>query len=170
MFSDDFWNSISYLVAETLRMSLGELDSLRGNDTAKLIAAIPALAECTDADRIAVQHVTTYLLAERAESIFDHRKTDDGTVFDRLERISHFPDGKKEVIQRGMNLLALSMVSGYERSSADDKTKGVYNPVVSGSWDTEKEKARLVKEIRAAASPEMDAIFSIERAVTGPWI
>ena len=169
MFSDEFWSAISRIVAETCRFSLDELERLRSNQTAKLIAAIPVLAGCTDADRIASQHVATYLLAEKAESIYDHRKGDDGSVYNRLERISHFPDGNRELIQRGMNLLVLTMISGYERSLVTDREQGVYNPVGSSSWDVEKEKARLVKAIRAIESPEMDAIFSIERALTGSW-
>lgn len=150
-------------------MSLNELESLRANDIAKLIAAIPALAGCANADRIAAQHLATYLLAESAASIFDHRNSDDDSVYDRLERISHFPDGDRKIIQRGMNLLSLCMISGYERTSVADKASGVYNPIASGQWDGESEKARLVREIRGVQSPEMDAIFSIERALHSPW-
>jgi len=169
MFSEAFWESVSRIIAEAFRMSISELSALRNNSTAKLIAAIPALAGCTDADRIAVQHVATYLLAESAQTIFDHRESDDTTLEARLTRISLFPDGERKVIRRGMNLLLLTMLCGYEQSVVADRAKGVYNPIASGSWDSEKEKARLVREIRSFELPEMDEIFDVQKALEGKW-
>jgi hypothetical protein len=168
-FSTDTWNSISQLVAEAHRLSLGELDRLRKTAAARLIAAIPYLAGCSDPDRFAVANVGTFLLAESAESIFDHRDNDDGDVPARLATIALFPDGDQAVIRRGINLLALTMVCHYEQTRETDRARGVYNPLVSGAWDAESVKSRLVKEIRAVASPEMDAVYAIEQALIGRW-
>lgn len=169
MFDTSIWETITRHVAEALRLSVGELEQLRGTATAKLIAAIPYIAECRDPDRVAAQHLATYLLAERAEAIFDHRKDDDRDIFARLERISHFPDGSPKIIRRGMNLLALIMLSGYINSTETDRHQSVYNPVVSGEWDPAAIQARLVKEIRGTASPEMDTIIDVEQALRGAW-
>ena len=169
MFDEHTWKTITGLVAERLRLSVGELDELRGKTTPKLIAAIPYLAGCRDADRVAAQHVTTYLLAESAAVIFDHRRDDDRDVLARLERISHFPDGDKKVIRRGMNLLALIMVNGYEQSVQTDRAQSVYNPIVEGTWDADKIRTALVREVRGAPNPEMDTIIDLERAVRGTW-
>ncbi len=169
MFDDRTWNTISQLVAEHLRLSIGELERLRANSTARLIAAIPYIAGCTNADRISVHHLATYLLAQSASSIFDHREEDDRDVFARLERISHFPDGDKNVIHRGMSLLALIMIAGYERDVQTDRSQSVYNPIGSGSWDVEELRARLVRRIRSVPSPEMDYIIDLEHALRGDW-
>lgn len=169
MFDEHTWATISRIVAERLRYSIGELERLRDNRTAKLITAIPYIAGCSNADRIAAQHLTTYLLAESAEVIFDHREGDDRDVFARLERISRFPDGKQNLIRRGMNLLALQMVTGYERNVQTDRARSVYNPIASGSWDGEELRARLVRRVRSVPSPEMDEILDLEHALRGNW-
>lgn len=169
MFNEEFWSKVVRLVAEALRLSLSEMESLQRNRTAMLIGALPALSGTPDADRVAVQHVITYLTARHLEAIFDHRRDDDKEIMARLERISHFPGGDRRVIQRGMDLLALTMISGYERSVVTDRRQGVYNPIESGSWDGEREKARLVKAIRAVSSPEMDQILDLEVALRGDW-
>jgi hypothetical protein len=169
MFDNSIWETVTRHVAETVRLSVGELDALQRVSTAKLIAAIPYIAECRDPDRVAVQHLTTYLLAERVQMIFDHRESDDGDVFARLERISHFPGGNAQLIRRGMNLLALIMISGYITSAETDRRDSVYSPVASGAWDPEAMQSRLVKEIRGVASPEMDAIIDVEQAIRGAW-
>lgn len=169
MFDEHTWATISRIVAERLRCSIGELDQLRDNRTAKLITAIPYIAGCSNADRIASQHLTTYLLAQSAEAIFDHRETDDHDLFARLERISHFPDGSKDLINRGMNLLALIMLAGYERDVQTDRSQSVYNPFGSGSWNAEQITARLVRRVRSTPSPEMDHIVDLERALRGNW-
>jgi hypothetical protein len=169
MFDTSIWETITGHVAEAMRLSVGELDALRRRSTAKLIVALPYIAGCADSDRVAAQHLTTYLLAERAEAIFDHRRDDDGDVFARLERISHFPGGSSKLIRRGMNLLALIMLNGYITGTETDRRKSVYNPVLSGEWDPVAIQSRLVKEIRGTDSPEMDKIIDVEQALRGAW-
>jgi hypothetical protein len=169
MFDEHTWATISRIVAERLRYSIGELEELRENHTAKLITAIPYIAGCSNADRIAAQHLTTYLLAQSAEAVFDHRETDDRDLFARLERISHFPDGSKELIHRGMSLLSLIMLAGYERDVQTDRSRSVYNPIGSGSWNAEEIKARQVRRVRSIPSPEMDHIVDLEHALRGDW-
>ncbi|MFW5828105.1 MAG: hypothetical protein ACOCU4_08430, partial [Alkalispirochaeta sp.] len=127
------------------------------------------LAGCRNADRVSTHHLATYMLAQSASSIFDHREEDDQDVFARLERISHFPDGDKDVIKRGMTLLALIMIAGYEQDVQTDRSQSVYNPVGSGSWDVEELRAQLVRRARSVTSPEMDHIIDLEHAIRGEW-
>lgn len=169
IFNEETWASITRMAAEVLRLGPTELQILRDTVTARLIAAIPYIAGCRDADRTATQHVVTYLLAERADEIFDHRIEDDHAVEARLERISHCVGGDAKLLRRGMALLELTMVSGYERSVETDRARGVYNPLLSGAWDADEIKSRLVKEIRSIPSPPMDEIFDVERALMGRW-
>jgi hypothetical protein len=169
MFDNSIWETITGHVAEAMRLSVGELDALRRRSTARLIVALTYIAGCTDPDRVASQHLTTYLLAERAEAIFDHRREDDRDVFARLERISHFTGGSTKLIRRGMNLLALIMLNGYITSTDTDRRTSVYNPVLSGEWKPDAIQARLVKEIRGIDSPEMDNLIDVEQALRGSW-
>lgn len=168
-FNDEYWTNLSRMTAEVLRLAPSELETLRNNRIARLIGAIPLLAECPDADRVAVQHVVTYVAAIRLSGIFDHRREDDDPIAARLERISHFPGGNRKIIQRGMDLLTIVMISGYERSKVADRREGVYNPLTSGVWDGDRERSRLVKAVRAVPSPEMDLILDLEGALNGSW-
>tara|TARA_B100000614_G_C14400165_1_gene433358 strand:- start:120 stop:632 length:513 start_codon:yes stop_codon:yes gene_type:complete len=169
MFDERVWDTVTQIVAERLRLSIGELDRLRRNPVAKLIAAMPFIAACENPDRVATQHLATYLLAESAENIFDHRREDDRDVFTRLERISHFPGGDRRLIQRGMSLLALVMIADHDRDRETDRAQSVYNPLVSGAWNADEIRRPLVKRIRATPCAEMDAILDLERALRGNW-
>ena len=166
---DAQWERISLLVAEAFRLSISELESLRQNPVARLVGTLPVIAGCRDADRIGVTHLSAYLVARRCSAIFDHRVEDDREVLNRLERISHFSGGDSTLIERGMNLLALTMVACYQRDVKTDRLAGVYNPVGSGAWDVETIKTQLIREIRAVPAPRMDEVLSVEQALAVTW-
>jgi hypothetical protein len=68
-----------------------------------------------------------------------------------------------------MRLLALVMISGYERDIEKDAAAGEYNPVGAKSWDAAAMKTKLAAEARSVASAGMDEIMTVEEALHGWW-
>ena len=88
-------------------------------------------------------------------------------MFKRLGFISTFEGGNSEIIEYGMNLLALIMIEGYHRSEEKDKQNGTYNPFVSGTWDYEKTKFSIISKIGVSKNHQSNT-FNID--IDTPWI
>ena len=170
LFPVSTWNEIATAVAGAFRLTAGEHERLHASPVAKLIAAIPFLAQCDDAERTAVAHLGTYLLSVReTKRYFCATAADDTSVLERLRLISAFKGGDPAIIDRGMCLLALEMVSDYRRDAEEDVFRGKHNPISSGDWDHDEVVADLTRRIEAVESPEMDAIMSIALAPDVFW-
>lgn len=170
-FTADHWLTLSASVAETFRMTEDESQRLFKSKTAKLIAALPLLAGCDQAERTALTHLSVYVLSSRgaARWIFDHTPEDDVDVFRRLASISTFQGGDQVVLGRGMRLLALQMICGYARDQAKDTVTGEYNPLLAGTWDARTLIDGLIAEIQERPCAEMDTIMSIHEAQFQWW-
>lgn len=148
-----------------------ELNRLLSSSAARVVGALPYLAGCRCPDRVAFSHLAVFILASRGNCrrVFDHTPEDDRDPMVRLEPISHFPGGDPAVIRKGMALLALLLLGGYDRDRKKDGESGAYNPLNAGTWDKEAIVGRLRAEASSAKVPELDAILSIEDAVRGFW-
>ncbi len=59
-----------------------------------------------------------------------------------------------------MNVLALIMIEGYRKSMQKDKINNIYNPFVSGKWNYQRIKNKLLWEISKIEVPNIDWIFT----------
>ena len=71
-----------------------------------------------------------------------------------------FEGGNQEIINHGTNILALIMIEGYKKSRVKDKINKVYNPFVSGEWNYQSIKNKLLWEINKIEVPNLDWIFA----------
>ncbi|MEW5814087.1 MAG: hypothetical protein AB1798_01660 [Spirochaetota bacterium] len=156
-------------VAEAFKMKGGEKTHFVNKNIARLIAGLPFLAGCEDPERTAIAHLGTYLLSIRCKAIANCKPSDDIHLSKRLALVNNFIGGDRQILDRGMSLLALSMLSDYKRDVAEDRQLGKYNPVGSGAVSFEAEKAELLETINSVACPEMDKILSADEAVLIPW-
>ena len=164
------WNKIVDYIAEAFRFTPEEKERLRNNKLAKLIAALPFLAGSKDPLRTAGSHLGTYILSIRVKDPSNARPSDDEYLLRRLELIGNFIGGDDEIIQRGMNLIALCMISDYARDVEKDQRLGKYNPISAGVLDYEREKERLIREIESVPCPDMDKIFTAREGVKTFWL
>lgn len=163
LFPEAKWAEISERVADAFRMDAEELQWFSTGRIAKLIAAIPFLAGCEDAERTAVAHLGTYLLSTReTKSYFNARAEDKSSVLERLRLISSFKGGDGRIIEKGLSLLALNMVSDYKRDIEEDARLGKYNPIAAGAWDFEDTVVNLEYKIVSVICEEMDEIAPID--------
>jgi len=170
LFPESKWAEISGRVAEAFRMTTEEKERFAGGRIARLIAAIPFLAGCADAERSAVAHLGIYLLSTReTKRYFDTRPEDAVSVLERLRLGSNFIGGDKAIIEKGLCLLALNMVSDYKRDVEEDAGLGKYNPISAGAWDFESTVEELEYKIVSVTCEEMDEIAPIVEIPLDWW-
>ena len=170
-FLDADWERLTGLIAETFRIDDSERARLTASRAARITGALPYLAGCRNPERTALAHLAVFVLASRggARKVFDHAPADDAEPLARLEPIGRFPGGDPAVIRKGMALLGLLMLGGYERDREKDAASGEYNPLNSGTWKAGEGRARLAAEAASAKVPELDAILGTDEAVRGFW-
>ena len=171
-FMTETWPGVAEKMSKAFNFSPEEAAKLEQNKTAMLIAALPFLASCDNPERTALNHLSTYLVAlnPACKAVFEHTPDDDSRSRRRLAEISHFHSGDPNVIERGMTLLELEMLSNYIKDQETDQEAAKYNPVVSGAWaDYEDRKALLSEALDVISMPEMDEIMDIDFATRGWW-
>lgn len=154
------WN---YLVEESksvFHLTESESERLYESKTARIIAAIPFAAGCKDAERTAILHLCAYIAELKGFQKFcSHLPSDDESIYKRLDMISHFNGGDKQVIEHGMDMLALIMLKGYKASQKTDAENRTYNPLNSGAWDYEASEKLLEAKIKNHHNAMLDGIF-----------
>lgn len=170
-FTEELWSDIMDHLAVTFNMDPDVKENMFTRETAKLIAAIPFLAGCRMPLRTAVIHAGLYYMAwnEGTRQYFYHREEDDCFLDSRLMPIAGFSEGDRRMIERGMNLLKLQMVAGYERDVDKDRNNNKYNPVASGRWDAVQLKKELIQAVEDVPCEKMDRIMNINTALYTWW-
>lgn len=164
------WPEIAESIATAFRMDHEEAEWLENKRIAKLIGAIPFLAGCDQPGRTAVTHVSTYLLSIKdTKPFFNADPADDIDILERLRLIMNFRGGDPRIIDKGMSLLALSMLDDYKRDIHIDDTLGKYNPVAVGAFDYESTRADLLRRIETVACPQMDEILNSDMGTESYW-
>jgi hypothetical protein len=159
----EIWNMISEDVANSFRMDDEEKKRFKEKRIAKLIGSIPFLAGCKDAERTAVTHLGTYVLSCReTKHYYNANELDNETVFERLRLISTFKGGNQRIIDKGMSLIALIMISDYRRDIGIDDAIGKYNPVGDGAFDFNMLQLELLEKVNSVECVQMDEIYSWE--------
>lgn len=162
LFPEETWLAISRDVAMAFRMGAEEEEALRANKIARLIAALPFLAACEDAARTSVAHLGTYLLSVReTKPYFNATAGDSASVSQRLWLLGDFRGGDRKIIDRGLSLLALNMISDYKRDIEEDARLGKYNPLAAGDFDYKDTVMDLELGILKTPCPEMDEIVDM---------
>lgn len=170
LFTEAHWNRLSLMIAEAYRLTAEERGRFRRSRIARLVAAIPYLAGCDDAERTALAHLSTLVLASRPSTrkAFDHAPSDDPDPMNRLRTISSFKGGNPDIIKKGMLMLCCAMLRGYIQDADADHAAGDYNPYVRGAWRETKVDGM---EVLAASipMPEMDSLMSGFEGEPGWW-
>jgi hypothetical protein len=171
-FDKDMWKKLVGTTAKAFSMDPARESKLASNKAAELIAALPFLAGSREPERTALAHLASFVLAssEPARYIFDHKKEDDFDPMARLAVVSHFEGGDSAVINRGMKLLAMMVIKGYDRDREKDTKAKAYNPLVAGAWNPEQKLASLKAEVGATPNAAMDGIIDVESALRSPWV
>lgn len=165
------WAQLSAAIVESFRLSADEAKRLSESKIARLIAELPFIAGCDECERTALAHLSVYLMASKGgKPWFNHAKSDNISPLARLRLGTSFVGGNKGIIDRGMNILALAMLSDYDRDRDTDRAAGKYNPLSAGDWDFGSLKAELRAKLASNPSEEMDQIITEDQIVNSSWI
>jgi len=164
------WNHLVNVISSAFRLTEKERIILYKSRIARLIAAIPYIADCEDKERTAVSHLGTYILTIRTNNIFDCKPSDTKSMFQRIRMINNFIGGDLEVVNRGLNLLILNIISDYARDIDEDIKLGKYNPITAGVWCLKEEKRDIIKKIKAVKCRYMDEVMSVDQAQIDWWL
>ena len=151
------WTYFVNEISKVFKFSDDEIKWFKNCKTAKLIYSIPFVAGCIEPERTAIAHLCIYIAEIKGfEQYFSHQPSDDNDLYNRLAFISTFEGGNRDVIEEGMDLLALIMLEGYHNSEYKDKINHQYNPLVSGKWNY----IQIKKEILNRLSSKNESYFN----------
>lgn len=167
--TESTWLEISDHVARTFRLSAEEELQFRSSHIAKLLGAIPFLAECNNPMRSAISNLAVYMMSVgSAKDAFNATARDDHDVFARL-KLARYEGGDQAVIDRGMALIALNMIADYKRDVEHDRSIGKYNPIGAGVWDYGELRDKLLANVESVDCPEMDEIIDVHTVMNVFW-
>jgi hypothetical protein len=144
---DRLWNRLVDRLVILFRFSAEEETRIRENKLLKMLSLLPEFAECDNPQGTGLLIATTYI-AERkvGRDLFAHGPQNDGDVLSRLAPFSRLMDGgDPEIIEKGLNLAALTMVKDYADDAEQDTGNGKYNPVASGRWNWREIAATIMR-------------------------
>lgn len=155
------WEKMVCEFERVFKLSKSEKKRFYNSTTAKIIATIPFAAECKNAQRIAIAHLSLYIVEIRGfHEYCNHTHGDDSSIYNRLEPLNTFDgDGIQEVIRHGMDMLALIMIEGYKASMNKDRFLNTYNPFNSGAWNYEETKSNILHRLNVIECPSLDILF-----------
>ena len=154
-------------VAETFGFDEEKIGYLKSHEVSRLITALPFLAESQNPERYGMANFAAFLAAAHGAGEFVLPKpTDNENPLERLKVFENIDGGNREIIRKGIHLLAIRMINGYRHDIEKDRNKEKYNPVGAGDMDAE----TVIRELREIADsiecPEMDEIMTSSQAAT----
>lgn len=162
------WSYLLTEISKVFSLNSKEIEILSNSTTAKIIATIPFESNCKEPERTAIAHLCLYIAELKGfQKYCSHNKEDDADIYNRLAFISTFEGGNYQIIEHGMAILALIMIEGYKKSKQKDEKAGVYNPLVSGTWNYQSIKNSLVWKINKLSVPNLDIL--LPQADVGGW-
>ena len=162
------WSYLLTEISKVFSLNSKEIEILSNSTTAKIIATIPFESNCKEPERTAIAHLCLYIAELKGfQKYCSHNKEDDADIYNRLAFISTFEGGNYQIIEHGMAILALIMIEGYKKSKQKDEKAGVYNPLVSGTWNYQSIKNSLVWKINKLSVPNLDIL--LPKADVGGW-
>ena len=162
------WSYLLTEISKVFSLNSKEIENLSNSTTAKIIATIPFESNCKEPERTAIAHLCLYIAELKGfQKYCSHNKEDDADIYNRLAFISTFEGGNYQIIEHGMAILALIMIEGYKKSKQKDEKTGVYNPLVSGTWNYQSIKNSLICKINKLSVPNLDIL--LPQADVGGW-
>ena len=170
--TNEQWENVLSRAGVVLNFGIEKKEQVKNSKMAKLIAATPFLAGCNKVEETSFSHLIIYLMSidESAKDIFFHKEEDNCDLYSRLFLISSFSGGNKEIIQCCMDLIALCMLSNYNKNYEEDKLIGKYNPINKSDWDYETMSKILIEKIDKYKTSEILTVYTKEDALKGYWI
>jgi hypothetical protein len=165
------WETVSSRARAILNYGIAQTELLQKSRMARFIAAVPFLARCGKATETSFAHLLVYLasLDGSVKELFFHKPEDDGNLYTRLTPMLNFQGGNESTILCCRDLMALCMLSNYQKNAEADKASGKYNPLNAGAWVAQPLIEELKASIHTRITPEIAEYYTVEEALRGLW-
>lgn len=167
---NEHWAFLVSDISRAFGLNERETGKLRNSRAGKLIGMLPRIAGTETPKRDGCSSLAVFLMSIReTKSYYAHQMSDDRDILARLHDVMHFNGGDRQIIRKGMSLLALMMINDYQRDRGEDRAAGRYNPISSGAWDYAELKKELIERIENCRNDEIDRILTISQAAVEMW-
>ncbi len=166
------WHQLVDRLVVLFRLSAEEERRIRINQLLRMLSLLPRFAGCKNPEGTGLLMACTYIAERRvARDLFAHKPENDDDVLSRLEPFSRLLEGgDPEIIEKGLNLAALTMIKDYAADADDDQSKGKYNPVAQKRWDWRKIAASIIRRNDEITHPVIDGIYGPDIALKSWWV
>lgn len=168
---NQYWNDMCDRLGSLFRLSAEEEQRVRANRLIQMLALLPGYANCPDPRGTGFLMAVTYVSERKAaRDLFAHDARHDADLLSRLAPFSRLLEGgDPQIIEKGLNLAALTMLKDYASDAQSDQRKGKYNPVALGVWNFQELKNRILQRDMAIACPGLDRVYSVKTAERHFW-
>lgn len=170
---ESLWLSLAHDVSESFRLTEQEYDRFVCSPTARLIGLLPQFAGTETPKRDGCSNLAVYLMSIRTtKAYYAHQPCDDRDVFARLHDIMNFNGGDRNILEKGMSLLALMMLNDYKRDQREDREASKYNPIDSGAWDYDTIRRSLLGKAGddcGMGGEGIDEILTVSQTAVEMW-
>lgn len=151
------WEQIKKDMIKAFKLTKAEIEVIDTSPIFKILASIPFLANCEDADRCTYANlsalITSYRLRDSEVVLF--KESDMENVEKRIQYLFNFKKGNKKIIEKGKALLKLQMLLDYKADAKADK--GVKLNPVNLNYNVDKDINKLKKVV--GSKSEYDILF-----------
>jgi hypothetical protein len=165
------WKDLCDRLFEALpSLSLYE-ESVRGNIIARLVGILPFLAKTERPIRDSLSNLSIFIFSYFSESrnLFRQNPMDDEKIFNRFQGMMCFTGGSSAIIDRGLSLIALSLLYSYKKNAGDDLIAERYNPLNSGCWNYSGLVEELTLRVEKTPCRKMDRIINLNSVHNVVW-
>lgn len=144
------------------KLTKEEIIKLSESPILKIIAALPFIAKCEDADRCSYVNLSSCITAFRLgnKSISSFRYSDISSISRRLQYLFNFRKGNKKILKKGMQLIKYAMLLDYKKDLEEDNRVNKDNPLNISKFNFNKEILKIEKTIKSDKySTEIDSLF-----------
>ena len=141
------------------------INSQKNNLALQVIVYLPYISNCDNPRRTALLNTNNFFLASNS-SLFLHTTNDDLHILNRLQSFLYYPNGNKNIILKGLYIIALIMLQDYYHDIEEDIINNKYNPLETNRWDFEELENKLIHEITLIKCKQLDVFFPINEIRT----
>ena len=168
---DQLWKDLCDRFFEALpSLSLYE-ESIRYNTIARLVGMLPFLAKTECPQRDSFSNLSLFIFTSFSESrdLFKLNPLDDEDILSRFQGIMCFTGGNSAIIDRGLSLIALSVLYTYKNKYGDDVTGDYYKILSEDCCNHSCIIEELTLRVEQIPCRKMDKIINLNSVQKVVW-
>lgn len=166
---EKIWQILVNRICETFSFSDKERSRIEKHPVVKTLGMLPLVAGCENPLQSGFINMLIYFGDRRGgKEFFLHQQKDDNSYETRLEPFRrNFRGGDSTIIDKGFAYLALVMLEDYHTDMEEDQKNQKYNPLISGAWEYQSLKEKLITMCKKIPSKRFDLLMALPFVLGG---